>query len=150
MKKIRSRLVTLGGLFSLPICYFFPIEQNSASKPGSDWYKQLGAMAKNTSSQEKKVAFICRDQSDIPIIKDLFGEELLTKVHIFSGRPEDGPKSLLSIQTSRSCFIVVDARTMEEELHRKSGGKPYEDLFRAAREVVGKNINITLFEDLGH
>lgn len=107
-------------------------------------------MANDTSSQEKKVAIICRDQSDVHIIENLFGVELLTKVLIFSGRPEDGPKSVLSIQTSRSCFIVADAIAMEEELHRKSGGKPYEDLLRAARKAVGKIISIILFDDLVH
>ncbi len=83
---------------------------------------------------------MCRDQSDINIIKGLFGDELLNKLLIFSGCPEAGSKSLLSIQTSRTCFIVVDARTMAEELHHKSGGEPYEDLLRAAKEAVGKNI----------
>ncbi|XP_078380073.1 uncharacterized protein LOC144663015 [Oculina patagonica] len=124
-------------------------EQNSAAKPESDWYKQLGAMAKDTPLEEKKVAIICRDQSDITIIKDLFGDELLTKVHIFSGRPEAGPKSLLSIQTSRSCIIVVDARTMEEELHHKSGETPYEDLLRAARESVEQKVVIIICSDRG-
>lgn len=129
---------------------FFPIEQYSASEPVSAWIKQLEARARDTSSHEKKVAIICRDQSDITIIKELFGDELLTKVHIFTGPPEAGPKSLLSIQKSRSCIIVVDARTMEEELHHKSFGTPYEDMLRAAKDAVGKNINIyPPFEGLG-
>ena len=101
-------------------------------------------MAKGTLPQEKKGAILCRDQSDTAIIRDLFGDELLAKFFIFSGCPDAGPKSLLlsSIPSLRSCFIVVDAKTLEDELHHRSVGTPYEDLLTAFRGAVGKKIYI--------
>ena len=99
----------------------------------------MEALAKDTQSQKKITAILCRYQSDITIISDLLGEELLSTFHIYSGSPDAGPKSLLSIDSMRSCFIVVDARTMKDEFNNKSVGTPYKDLLNAARDVVGKN-----------
>lgn len=98
--------------------------------------------AKDTPSLEKKVAILCRDQSDVTIIRDVFGDELLGVVHIFSAPPDAGPKSLLSIDSMRSCITVVDARTMKDELCYKLAGTPYKDLLNTARKTVGKNICI--------
>ena len=99
-------------------------------------------MAKDAPSQEEITAILCRDQSDIDIIRDLFGKQVLDILHIFSGPPDAGPKSILSTHSMRSCIIVVDARTMREELFYKSTGTPYKDLLNTAREKVGKNVCI--------
>lgn len=99
--------------------------------------------AENTLSLGKKIAILCRDQSDITIIKDLFGDEpLSTTVHIFSGSDAGaGAEFLLSTHSMRSCFIVVEAKTMkEEQFQDKPAGTPYENLLRTARKTVGKNI----------
>ena len=95
-------------------------------------------------------AILLRDQSDTAIIRDLLGEQVLDTPHKFSGPPDAGPKSMLSIHSMRSCIIVVDARTMRDELCYKSAGTPYKDLLNAASKIVGKNVCIKprIFEGL--
>ena len=110
--------------------------------PESTCIKHSQALAKDAPSQEKITAILCRDQSDIAIISDLFGEQALDIFHIFSGPPDAGPNSMLSIHSTLSCVIVVDARTMRDELCYKTNGTPYKDLLNTAREKVGKNICI--------
>ena len=87
-------------------------------------------------------AILCRDQSDTAVIRDLFGDQVLDILHIFSAPPDAGPKSLLSIHSMWSCIIVVDAGTMRDELCYQSTRTPYKDLLNTAREKVGKNICI--------
>ena len=126
------------------MCYFcYFLGPYVGATPESTFSKRLTlkAKAKDTPSQEK-VAILCRDQSDITIVRDLFGDELFGKVNIFSGPPDAVPKSLLFIDSTRSCIIVVDARTMKDELCYKSAGAPYKDLLNTAREKVGTNISI--------
>ena len=101
-------------------------------------------MDTNTPSLNRKVAILCRDQSDVRVIRDLFGDEVLSMVCIFSGSPDD----LASNQSSpaiftyplKSCFIVVEAGIMKDELQRKSPATPYQDLLKSAKRHVGKNI----------
>ena len=141
----------LGGIrgFSahLLCCYtfLFSIEKYTASETEITWKQLPKPMTEYTSSQEKEVVFLCRDQADIIIIKDVFGDELITAS--FSGPPDGATEFLLSIHSVRSCIIAVDARTIEEEVHGKSFRKPYEDLLGKARGVVGKNINTNFISD---
>ena len=101
-------------------------------------------MDTNTPSLNEKLAILCRDQSDVRVIRDLFGDELLSMVGIFSGSPDD----LATNQSSpaiftyplKSCFIVVEAGIMKDELQRKSQATPYQDLLKSAKRHVGKNI----------
>ena len=104
--------------------------------PESAFDKHSEALFKDTPSKEKKIAFFCPDQSDTTIISDLFGAELLSIFHIFSGEPDAWPESLLHV---RSCFIVVNVNTMNDELNNKSAGTPYKDLLIKATKLVGKN-----------
>ena len=85
-------------------------------------------------------AILCRDQSDTAVIRDLFGDQVLDILHIFSGPPDAGPKSMLSFHAMRSCIIVVDARTMRDELCYKTAGTPYKDLLNTVQKIVGKNV----------
>ena len=85
-----------------------------------------------------KVVILGRDESDGDIIRDLLGDEFLK--YFFSGSPDGGKNYLQSIQSIRSCFIVVEAETI---LNRhKSLTSPYKDLLLTARDRVGKNIRI--------
>ena len=70
------------------------------------------------------------------IISDLFSEEMLGIFHMFSGPPD----AILTIDSMWSCFIVVDARPMIDELCNKSAGTLYKDALNTAREKVGKNV----------
>jgi len=72
------------------------------------------------------------------IISDLFGEEVLSIYHMFSGSPD----AILSIDSMWSCFIVVDARPMRDELCNNTAGTLYKDVLSRAREKVGKNFCI--------
>lgn len=106
---------------------------DAGETPESAFNKTL---VNDTPLEEKKTAFFCRDQCDATIISDLFGEEVLSNFHIFSGEPDAWPESLLHV---RSCFIVVNANTMNDELNNKSAGTPYKDLLIKATKIVGKN-----------
>ena len=51
-------------------------------------------------------------------------------------------KDLLLTQPVRSCFIVVEATKMREELQKKSHTNPYRDLLKTASGcTVGKNVS---------
>jgi len=93
------------------------------------------------------VALVCRDQSDLAIIRDWFGDELLGKFITFSGSPDAGPNYLLSITLMRSCIIVVDASAMKDELCRRSAKTPYIDLLNNIRGTVGKISVLNLFHE---
>ena len=119
------------------------IGQYAVPTPEGSSVKRLKTVAKDTPSQQK-VALVCRDQSVIAIIRDVFGDELLGLINVFSGSLDAGLKSINSV---RSCIIVVDAIAMKDELSRRSPGTPYIDLLNTARETVGKSICIVpLFE----
>ncbi|KAJ7376875.1 hypothetical protein OS493_031753 [Desmophyllum pertusum] len=51
----------------------------------------------------------------------------------------------------RSCFIVVEAKTMkEEQFQDKPAGTPYENLLRTARKNVDKKVVIIVCNDKGN
>ncbi|XP_020605380.1 uncharacterized protein LOC110044214 isoform X2 [Orbicella faveolata] len=108
--------------------------------------KRLKAMAEDTPSQGK-VAVVCRDQSDVAIITDWFGDELLDIFNIYSGSPYAGLSYLLSIISMRSCIIVVDAGAMKDELCRRSAETPYTDLLNTIRETVVRKVVIIVCSD---
>ena len=78
-------------------------------------------------------------QSDLTFMKDMFGVGLLGMVPFTTNDPSDS-KDFLSNQTVRSCVIFVDAKTMQDELQKRSYATPYEDLLRTARKKVGKDV----------
>lgn len=126
------------------------IGQYAEPTPEGTSSKRLKAMAEDTPSQGK-VALVCRDQSDIAIIREWFGDELLDIFSIFRGSPDVGPSYLLSIISMRACIIVVDAGAMKDELCRRSAETPYTDLLNTIRETVGKISVLNLFhEGLSH
>ena len=123
-------------LFSLLVgyfCYFLGLYVGATPDCQKD---------KDTPSQHKKV-ILCRDQSDIAIIRDVFGDELLGRSIILSGLPDAGPTFLHSIVSTRSCITVVHARAMKHELSLRTSRTPYKDLLNTVRETVGKNNCIT-------
>ena len=99
----------------------------------------LNAKDKDTPSQYEAV-ILCRDQSDVTLIRDMFGDELLGTSKVFSGLPDAWPKFLYSILSTGSCITVVHARAMKDELCHRSAGTPYTDLLNIIRETVGENI----------
>ena len=112
------------------------LEHDAGEPPESAFNKHSETLVNDTPLEEKKTAFFCRDQSDATIISDLFGEEVLSNFHINSGELDAWPEYLLHV---RSCFIVVNASTMNDELNNKSAGTSYKDLLIKATEIVGKN-----------
>ena len=125
---------------------FIIIGQYAEPTPESTSSKHLKAMTADAPWQGK-VALVCRDQSDIAIIRDWFGDELLGKFITFSGSPDAGPNYLLSITLMRSCIIVVDASAMKDELCRRSAKTPYIDLLNNIRGTVGKISVLNLFHE---
>ena len=121
------------------------IGQYAIPAPEGSSVKRLKAVAKDTPS-EQKVALVCRDQSVIATIRDVFGDELLGLINVFSDFPDAGLKSINSV---RSYIIVVDASAMKDELNRTSPGTPYIDLLNTARETAGKSICIRIIPLFG-
>ena len=92
------------------------------------------------SSLPESIAILYRDKSDIEIIKDVFGDDLQGTAPITNNDPS-ALKVFLLTQSVRSCYIVVEARKMKEELQKKSHSTPYRELLKAARCSVGKNVS---------
>ena len=87
----------------------------------------------------ESVLILYREQSDLTFMKDKFGEGLLDMAPFTTNDPSDS-KDFLSNQTVISCVIFVDAKTMQDELQKRSHATPYEDLLRTARKKVGKDV----------
>ena len=83
-------------------------------------------------------AILYRDQSDIAYMRDLFGNDALDKGAVTIQNPSD-LKEFISTNSVGSCFMFVEAKTMQEELQKRSHATPYEDLLRTIREKVGKD-----------
>ena len=79
-----------------------------------------------------------RDQSDIAYVRELFGDELLDEGAVTIQNPSD-LKEFFSSSSVESCFMFVEAKTMQKELQKRSHATPYEDLLRAVREKVGED-----------
>ena len=69
----------------------------------------------------------------------MFGEGLRGMAPVTISDPSDA-KDYLSNHTVRSCLFFVDAKTMQDELHKRLDSTPYEDLLRTARKKVGKDV----------
>ena len=95
-------------------------------------------MDTDASPLRVSMAIVYRDQSDIAVIKDVFGEALRS-VALFTCKGPAALTGFLSTQTVRSCFIFVETGEILKEMQKKSRGTPYEDLLRKARNTVGKN-----------
>ena len=79
---------------------------------------------------------------DIETIKDVFGDVFQGTDLITSNDPS-GFKDELLTQSVRSCFIIVEARKIKEELKKKSHSTLYRDLLKAATGcAVGKNVSL--------
>ena len=137
---ITITIITIAIVIVIAIVIFIIIiiilEHDAGEPPESAFNKHSETLVNDTPLEEKKTAFFCRDQSDATIISDLFGEEVLSNFHINSGELDAWPEYLLHV---RSCFIVVNASTMNDELNNKSAGTSYKDLLIKATEIVGKN-----------
>ena len=79
-----------------------------------------------------------REQSDLTFLKDMFGEGPQGMAPVKKDDPSDS-KDFLSKQSVKSCVIFVGAKTMQDELQKRSHSTPYEDLLRTVRDKVGKD-----------
>ena len=80
-----------------------------------------------------------RDDSDIAYMRELFGGELLDKGAVTIQNPSDLKELFSSLNSVGSCFMFIEAKTMQEKLQKRSNAPPYEDLVRTVREKVGKD-----------
>jgi len=94
-----------------------------------------------------KIAILYRDKSDIAVIRDIFGEVFTTSIAPVTSSDPSSFNDLLSSQSVRSCFIIMEAGNVKEELHKKSPSTPYQDLLKTARRTVEKKIVTLLCDD---
>ena len=92
-------------------------------------------------STMKKVLILGQNQSDVRLVNELFADDVLSKVGICSGSPDDlGIDSSIFTGPLRSCFIVVESRILKDELQFKSQTNLYKCMLESAKRNVGKNI----------
>ena len=108
---------------------------------GAACRESFDSMNTKPLSTMKKVLILGQNQSDVRLVNELFADDVLSKVCIFSGSPDDlGIDSSIFTGPLRSCFIVVEARTLKDELQLKSQTKSYKCMLESAKRNVGKNI----------
>ena len=108
---------------------------------GAACRESFDSMNTKPLSTMKKVLILGQNQSDVRLVNELFADDVLSKVCIFSGSPDDlGIDSSIFTGPLRSCFIVVEARTLKDELQFKSQTKSYKCILESAKRNVGKNI----------
>ena len=117
---------------------YFISTEDTFSKSNLAGPRYIQAVDTDTSPLRMSIAILCRDQSDIAVIKDVFGEALQS-VAPFTFHDPAALTDFLSTQTVRSCFIIQETREILKEMQKKSRGTPYEDLLRKTRCTVGKN-----------
>ena len=116
--------------YFLPIFFFyFETEPKRASVEG---------MA-DTSPPKESIAILTRDESDINIIKEMFGKVVLLSIYPVTSRDPRSMKDLFLLENTpvRCCFIIVESTKLEEE----SSSTVYQDLLKTANRIVGKNIS---------
>ena len=97
----------------------------------------------DTSPPKESIAILIRDESDINIIKEMFGEAVLLSIYPVTSRDQRSMKDLFLLENTpvRCCFIIVESTKLEEELLTKSSSTVYQDLLKTANRIVGKNIS---------
>ena len=108
--------------------HFVFLADDSLAKSGPAGLAQ--SQARDT---HESVLILYREQSDLTFTKDKFGEGLLGMAPVAINDPSDAKDFL-------SCVIFVDAKTLQDELQKRSHSTPYEDLLRTARKKVGKDV----------
>ena len=113
----------------------------SEKRMGAACRESFDSMNTKLLSPRKKVLILGRDQSDLRLLNELFPDNVLSEVCIFSGSPGDlGNDSSIFTGPLKSCFIVVEARVLKDEPQFKSQTKSYECMLESAKRNVGKNI----------
>ena len=113
----------------------------SEKRMGAACWESFDSMNTKLLSPRKKVLILGRDQSDLRLLNELFPDNVLSEVYIFSGSPGDlGNDSSIFTGPLKSCFIVVEARVLKDEPQFKSQTKSYECMLESAKRNVGKNI----------
>ena len=99
----------------------------------------MGTNMTQSKSEANQLVVLGRNQSDLALFRNLFGDEFSEKVLYISGSPVEFKDVLKShsINSIRSCFIFLDGAAILEEfaLH-------YKDLLLVARDNVGKKISL--------
>ena len=103
----------------------------SREQPSAPTDAQVSLMHENT-------VILYRDQTDIAYKRELFGDDL-DKAAATIQNPSDLKDFFSSLNSVGSCFMFVEAKTIQEELQKRSHATPYEDLLRTVREKVGKD-----------
>ena len=113
----------------------------SEKRMGAACRESFDSMNTKLLSPRKKVLILGRDQSDLRLFNELFPDNVLSEVCIFSGSPGDlGSDSSIFTGPLKSCFIVVEARVLKDEFQSKLQTKSYECMLELAKRNVGKNI----------
>ncbi|XP_022804655.1 uncharacterized protein LOC111341880 isoform X2 [Stylophora pistillata] len=101
--------------------------------------ESFDSMNTNPLSPIKKVLILGRDQSDVRLVNELFADDVLSKVCIFNGSSEDpGRDSSIFDGPLKSCFIVVEARILKDELQFKSQTKSNRCMLESAKRNTEK------------
>ena len=130
-------MYTFSLIFLLPFAIFVPEDSLPKTEP-----KRTRAKGMDTSPPQERIAILIRDESDINIIKEMFGDVLLGINPVTSRDPRSMKDLLLEQRTLvRSCFIVVEST----KLLTKSSSKVYLELLKTANEFVGKKTSSPLF-----
>lgn len=96
----------------------------------------------DTSPPQESIAILMREESDINMIKEMFGDVLLGINPVTSNAPRSMKDLLLEQSTLvRSCFIVVESAKIKEELLTNSSSTVYLELLKTANRIVGENIS---------
>ena len=79
----------------------------------------------DTSPQQESIAILIREESDISIIKEVFGDAVLLSINPVTSRDPRSIKNLLlsQITPGRSCFVIVESenkRGISDELQQNS------------------------------
>ena len=97
----------------------------------------------DTSPPKESIAILTRDESDINIIKEMFGKAVLLSIYPVTSRDPRSMKDLFLLENTpvRCCFIIAESTKLKEELLTKSSSTVYQDLLKTANRIVGKNIS---------
>ena len=115
------------------LMHFVFLADDSSAKSGPVGHAQ--SQARDTHGS---VLILYREQSDITLTKDKFGEGLQGMAPVTINDPSDA-KDFLSKRSVKFCVIFVEVKTLQDELYERSHSTPYKDLLRTVREKVGKD-----------
>ena len=97
----------------------------------------------DTSPPQESIAILMREESDINMIKEVFGDAVLQSINRVTSRDPCSMKDFLLSQITplRSCFVIVESTKIKEEFLTNSSRTVYQELLKTAIRIVGENIS---------